>query len=341
MIAPLFLLALSSVLSAIPVKRAQPTDWMQANIGTLGSRPLRHICIPGSHDAGMSEINGGTAFSDAANTQTQTLSIGGQLTAGSRYFDIRPVITAGTYSTGHYSDITAIDSWQGSNGQSIADVISDINSFTSANKELVIINLSHAYDTDAGNSDYPIFTQGQWDALFDQLTGINHLYVDPNPTDVDPNPTAVDLSTVTLSTFIASSPAVVVIVQPDDTIDLGDYASQGFYHYSQLNAYNEYADTSTLSTMESDQLAKMAAQRGTPDQSYFLLSWTLTQSTLDVLGFGDSILELADKADPALYTALPPKLSTSTYPNILFIDNFQNDGKMVDLAMTINTNYAS
>ncbi|KAF7352011.1 PLC-like phosphodiesterase [Mycena venus] len=334
MLASLFLLALSSVVSAIPVKRAQPTDWMQANIGTLGSRPLRHICIPGSHDAGMSQINGGTAFSDAANTQTQTLSIGGQLTAGSRYFDIRPVITDGTYSTGHYSDITEIDSWQGSNGQSIADVISDINSFTSANNELVIINLSHAYDTDAGNSDYPIFTQDQWDALFDQLTGINHLYVDPNPT-------TVDLSTVTLSTFIASSPAVVVIVQPDDTIDLGDYASQGFYQYSQLNAYNEYADTSTLSTMESDQLTKMAAQRGTPDQSYFLLSWTLTQSTLEVLGFGDSILELANTADPALYTALPPKLSTSTYPNILFIDNFQNDGKMVDLAMTINTNYAS
>jgi len=334
MLASLFLLALSSVALAIPVKRAQPTDWMQANIGTLGARPLRHICIPGSHDAGMSQINGGTAFSDAANTQTQTLSIGGQLTAGSRYFDIRPVITDGTYSTGHYSDITEIDSWQGSNGQSIADVISDINSFTSANNELVIINLSHAYDTDAGNSDYPIFTQDQWDALFDQLTGINHLYVDPNPT-------TVDLSTVTLSTFIASSPAVVVIVQPDDTIDLGDYASKGFYQYSQLNAYNEYADTSTLSTMESDQLTKMATQRGTPDQSYFLLSWTLTQSTIEVLGLGDSILELANEADPALYTALPPKLSTSTYPNILFIDNFQNDGKIVALAMTINTNYAS
>ncbi|KAJ6471567.1 PLC-like phosphodiesterase [Mycena vitilis] len=326
------LLVLSSVVWAIPVKRAQPTDWMQANIGTLGPRPLTHICIPGSHDAGMSQINGGTAFSDAANTQTQTLSIGGQ--AGSRYFDIRPVIADGAYSTGHYSDITQISSWQGSNGQSIADVISDINSFTSTNNELVIINLSHAYDTDAGNSDYPIFTQAQWDALFAQLTGINHLYVDPNPT-------AVDLTKVTLSTFIASSPAVVVIVQPDDTIDLGDYATQGFYQYSQLNAYNEYADTSTLSTMESDQLTKLAAQRANPDQSYFLLSWTLTQSTEEVLGLGDSILDLANSADPALYTALPPKLSTSTYPNILFVDNFQNDGKIVDLAMNINTNYAS
>ncbi|KAJ6451341.1 PLC-like phosphodiesterase [Mycena vitilis] len=334
MLASLFLLVISSVISAIPVKRAQPTDWMQANIGTLGSRPLRHICIPGSHDAGMSQINGGTAFSDAANTQTQTLSIGGQLAAGSRYFDIRPVIASGAYSTGHYSDITQIDSWQGSNGQSIADVISDINSFTSANNELVIINLSHAYDTDAGNSDYPIFTQAQWDALFDQLTAINHLYVDANPT-------TVDLTTVTLSTFIASSPAVVVVVQPDDAVDLGDYATQGFYQYSQLNAYNEYADTSTLSTMESDQLAKLAAQRANPDQSYFLLSWTLTQSTAEVLGLGDSILDLANSADPALYTALPPKLSTSTYPNILYIDNVQNDGKIVDLAMTVNTNYAS
>jgi len=334
MLASLFMLALSSVVSAVPVKRAQPTDWMQANIGTLGSRPLINICIPGSHDAGMSQINSGTLFSDAANTQTQTLSIGAQLSAGSRYFDVRPVIADGAYSTGHYSDVTQISSWQGSNGQTIASVISDINTFTSTNNELVIINLSHAYDTDAGNSNYPIFTQAQWDALFAQLTGINHLYVDPNPS-------TVDLTTVTLSTFIGSSPAVVVIVQPDDTIDLGDYASQGFYQYSQLNAYNEYADTNTLSTMESDQLTKLAAQRTTPESSYFLLSWTLTQDTAEVLGLGDSILELADEADSAVYTALPPKLSTSTYPNIILIDNFQNDGKIVDLVMTINTNYAS
>ena len=307
---------------------------MQANIGTLGSRPLTHICIPGSHDAGMSQLNGGTAFSNAANTQTQTLSIGDQLIAGSRYFDIRPVISDGSYATGHYSDVSAINSWQGSNGQNISDVISEINSFTDRNNELIIINLSHAYDTDDGNSNYPIFTQDQWNALFDELTGINHLYVHPDPT-------TVDLTTVTLSTFIESSPAVVVIVQPDDTINLGDYSSQGFYQYSQLNAYNSYADTDDLSTMENDQLTKMAAQRGTPDQSYFLLSWTLTQSTADVLGFGSSILDLANKADAALYTDLPPKLSTNTYPNILFIDNFQNDGQIVNLAMNINTQFAS
>ena len=308
---------------------------MQANIGTLGSRPLTHICIPASHDAGMSQINGGTAFSNAANTQTQTLNIGNQLTAGSRYFDIRPVITDGTYATGHYSYISEINSWQGSNGQSISDMISEINSFTDRNNELVIINLSHAYDTDDGNSNYTIFTQDQWNSLFDELMGINHLYVHSNPT-------TVDLTKVTLSTFIGSpSPAVVVIVQPDDTIDLGYYYSHGFYKYSQFNAYNSYADTSDLGTMESDQFTKMAAQRGTPDQSYFLLSWTLTQSTADVLHFGPSILDLANEADSALYTDLPPELSTNTYPNILFIDNFQNDGRMVDLAMNINTQHAS
>ncbi|KAJ7607953.1 PLC-like phosphodiesterase [Roridomyces roridus] len=334
MIAPVLLLALSSVVSAIPVKRAQPTDWMQANIGLLGSRPLIHIAIPGSHDAGMSVIGAGTAFSDAANTQTQTLSINQQLVAGSRYFDIRPVISGGAYTTGHYSDVSVIDSWQGSDGQSIADVISDINSFTATNDELVIINLSHAYDTDGDNSDYPIFTQAQWEALFTQLLGLNHRYVDPNPT-------TVDLTRVPLSTFIGSSAAVLIIIQPDSPVDLGSFASQGFYQYSQLNAYNEYADTNTLSTMESDQLSKMASQRGSPDQSYFLLSWTLTQDALETIGLGDSILTLANSADPALYTALPPKLSANTYPNILYIDNFQNDGKIVDLAMTINTNFAA
>lgn len=330
----ILLVAITAV-SAIPSKRSQPTAWMQANIGTLGSRPLKHIAIPGSHDAGMYTLNGGTAFSDSANTQTQTLTVGQQLNAGSRYFDIRPVISDGQFVTGHYSDVTQIKSWQGSNGESMANIINDINSFTNSNQELVIINLSHAYDTDLGNSNYPALTQDQWNSLFQQMTGINHLFVAQNPS-------SVDLTTQTLNTFIGNgAAAVLVIVQPDNSISLGDFANKGFYNYGQLNAYNNYADTDSLSGMENDQLNKMASQRSNPDASYFLLSWTLTQNTAETLGFGSSILKLASQANSALYSALPPKLSKNTYPNIIMVDNFAADGKIVDLVMTINSQFAS
>ncbi|HEY7767962.1 MAG TPA: hypothetical protein VIB55_07250, partial [Longimicrobium sp.] len=113
-----------------------PAAWMQQNLGVLGGRSLRHLCIPGSHDAGMSVYTSGTAFATRCNTLTQTSGILGQLQFGVRYFDIRPVISAGQYLTGHYGNIGQINSWQGANGQSIASIISDVNAFTGANQEL-------------------------------------------------------------------------------------------------------------------------------------------------------------------------------------------------------------
>ncbi|KZT08124.1 PLC-like phosphodiesterase [Laetiporus sulphureus 93-53] len=310
-----------------------PVAWMQSNIETLGSRPLRQICIPGSHDAGMSVLNSGTAFATTDNTVTQTTTIGGQLTYGSRYFDVRPVISAGEYMAGHYSDIEVIG-WQGGNGQSFADIIDEINTFTDDNAELIVLNLSHDLDTDL-DPDYEPFTQEQWDALFEQLTGINALFVASNPS-------TVDLSTLALSDFIGSGEAaVIVIVEPSNgSITLGDYASGGFYLYSQFNVYNEYSDTSDLDDMISDQLQKLADVRQTPDSQLFLLSWTLTQDLADAIDLDQTILQLAATADPLLYTDLIPACTSDTYPNILYVDGF-NTSDLAALAMAINLKFAA
>lgn len=138
-----------------------PADWMHRNLPTIGGRTLKQLAMPGTHDAGMSTITGSTAFGGKCNGQTQTQNIGGQLALGSRYFDIRPAISefaqldnldgvadnllsgGGNYYTGHYGFVSPLNSWQGTNGESIDNIINDINSFTANNKELVIINLSH------------------------------------------------------------------------------------------------------------------------------------------------------------------------------------------------------
>ena len=36
--------------------------WMQSTLNTIGDRQLRSIAMPGSHDAGMSVIEGKTGF---------------------------------------------------------------------------------------------------------------------------------------------------------------------------------------------------------------------------------------------------------------------------------------
>lgn len=305
-----------------------PSNWMQANLITLGPRPIRHLCIPGSHDAGMSVLTGGTAFATPGNTLTQTKDIGTQLTLGSRYFDFRPVITGGQFSAGHYSDIEVLG-WQGGNGQKFTDIVEQVNSFTASNAELVVLNLSHDLNTDVGR-DYRALDQGEWNRLFQELAGLNHLFVAPDPT-------SVDLTTLTLNKFIGNGQAaVVVILQPSSSsITLGDYANLGFYFYSQFNAWNSYSDTNVLDKMTTDQLNKLRQVRVDPDSQLFLLSWTLTQDAKDVI-VGPSIIELAKTANPTIFTLLPPAVSSETYPNILYIDNFA-DSNVTALAIAINT----
>ncbi|PSR84202.1 hypothetical protein PHLCEN_2v5490 [Hermanssonia centrifuga] len=303
-----------------------PTNWMQSSLSTIGSRQLRSIAMPGSHDAGMSVITGKTAFVDADDVLTQTGSIASQLTFGSRYFDIRPVIASGVFKTGHYSDISIVG-WQGADGQAISDIINEINAFTASNAELIVLNLSHDLNTDSG---YGALTQTDWNNLLQQLTGINHLFVAPNPT-------SVDLTSMTLGQFIGNGQAaVLVITQPSGSISLGSFATQGFYTYSQYNAYNSYSDTDSLSTMVSDQINKMKTVRTSPTSQLFLLSWTLTQGAGDIID-GTSILDLANEADSALSSDFSGAYTSTTFPNILYIDNFASSDATA-LAMAVNAN---
>jgi hypothetical protein len=313
--------------------------WMQNSLDTLGVRNLRNICLPGTHDSGMSQFNPGTFFANRCNVITQATGILGQLQYGARYFDIRPVISDGKYLTGHYTEISigeGINSWQGANGQSIASLIDDINTFTAANQELIVLYLSHDLDTDLGNDAYAPFTQAQWDVLLLSLQNINHLFVYEGSL-------TTDLTTLPLNTYIgAGKAAVVVVVDASGSgITLGNQAGQGFWLPNNFPVYNEYSDTNNLQTMVSDQLAKMAAQKTTPDTSYFLLSWTLTQSTGQAIGccleLSPGILDLANSANAQLTSQLLPACNASCFPNIIYIDNISTAVDVLAIAMQVNS----
>ncbi|KAK0659221.1 hypothetical protein DIS24_g4095 [Lasiodiplodia hormozganensis] len=294
-------------------------DWMHQNLATLGDRKLRQICMPGSHDAGMSEFNAHTGLVRDTNTLTQKFSIAEQLTAGSRWFDIRPVISSGKFYAGHYSD-TKIVGWQGANGQSLSDIINNINTFTSQYNELIILDISHTMDTD---NDYTDLSQAQWNTLFTQLQSINHRF---NATGVS---TSEDLSKRTLNQFIGNGPCVLIVAELPSGITLGDHFSQGIVASSpNFPFYNSYSNTDELDTMASDQLSKLSSQRKTPDDEFFLLSWTLTESVIDTIwgsvpipGDLNSILELAGKAYQPLFEHFD-NFTSQSYPNVLYMDLF-------------------
>lgn len=309
-----------------------PVDWMHSNLATLDSRSIRQICMPGSHDAGMSVRNGGTVFGVDDNIITQRGNVAFQLQCGSRYFDIRPAISAGRFVAGHYSAL-GDKSWQGGNGQSLDDVIREINDFASRNKELIIIDLSHDINTDVGNKHYRPFNQEEWDRLFGQLKStLKNLYIASDPRNVD-------LTTIRLGDIIRDRAAVIVIARCHSSISLEKCNDQGIYRGGQFPIYDSYSNSPRVDQMSKDQLQKMAAQRTSPDSRFFLLSWTLTQdATLavsSIVGIGDNIVELADKADPVLYQNLLEKCTTDCYPNVLYVDGMESSD-IAALAMAVN-----
>lgn len=283
-----------------------PVDWMHQNLPAIGCQPLRRLAIPGSHDAGMSTLSGGTFLVTEDNTLCQWIDIAGQLNAGFRYFDLRPVIADGNFATGHYSEI--FDKWIGGNGQDLASIIGQINDFLDHNNELVILDMSHMYNTD---DNWRKLNNDEFGRLLTQLESLKFRYDGPT----GPNG---DLSSLPLNNFINNGPRVITL-NSESSVILPQPAPPGIFPSSALYIYNSFSDTGNAQAMKGDQLSKLAAHRTSRDDPMFLLSWTL--STID------NIRELAtqahsllfDQSDSGLWKTVYRNRATS-YPNILFID---------------------
>lgn len=313
---------LSGEIGSFNVSTLPLSSWMHDNLPMLGARTMREICITGSHDAGMGSD---TFFPETCWAQTQNVNVLGQLQAGARYFDIRPVIFGGEHMTGHYTGNGPDAS--GTLGESIRSIIEGILQFTAQNAELIVLNLSHDVQADRNNA---WFNQNDWDGLFEGLGSLPWLYPIGD--------TTADLSRVTLNDFIGNGiPAVLIVVDPNDaTIQLGNYASLGFCTKANFDVYNQYADTVYAQQMQEFEFAQMRQQKQGRDSGLFLLSWTLTQQE-----FGDPCISvLAEGIQDLLVQQLLPNCSYDCFPNVIYVDYFFP--RVVGQAMAVNclTNYA-
>jgi hypothetical protein len=293
-------------------------DWMQQSMGSLVNRTLKHICMPGSHDAGMSTFTGGAGGASYINTQAQYLNFSQQLMAGSRYFDLRPVLSGGQWVSGHYTVLrTDFGNFGlGGNGQSVADIIRQVNDFTSKYKELVIINLSHTLDTD---NQYVDLSQDQWNKLFDTLKGINDRFTVKNPG-------TTDFSNKVLGDFITNRASVFIVSRLPNGITLGDYANQGFYSDVHFPLSDYYSETNNRDVMKADQFAKLRSARNivadpaTRRDTFHVLSWTLTQQAEDVLIYDKAILNMGAAAFDDLVSEAWNAFTPQSFPNVLYVD---------------------
>ncbi|KAF4825555.1 Mutanase [Colletotrichum siamense] len=107
---------------------SSPVAWMDSIKEHIKGRLVKHVIMPGAHDAGMSVIGkyqwGGTS----KDTQTQAYGIAKQLELGARYFDLRPAIADGEFHIFHVTDPRATVIL-GASGVTLQNVIHDINDF--------------------------------------------------------------------------------------------------------------------------------------------------------------------------------------------------------------------
>ena len=197
-------------------------SWMKQAYSRMHCLKLREMSLPGTHNSGMSSLTGGTGLVKARPESVQChasqMTVGKQLEAGARWFDIRPVIAGGKWATGHYTFFDGIklpagldkipglgdlakeigklgggdkekvmDGWQGGNGQLIADIVREVNEFTEKNPgELVVVNLSHGLNTDtfSGNPKAHL-SQQEWENLMTELLAVKNRMTHITTTNID------------------------------------------------------------------------------------------------------------------------------------------------------------
>jgi hypothetical protein len=325
---------------------------MHNNLSLLGNQTLSSIVIPGSHDSDTYNLNNCTTAvgvgANECNTQTQTLSILGQLQNGSRYFDIRPVYFNGDFVTGHFSCNSTLG-LLGCNGPKVSDILDEVTTFMQESKDLVILDFSHFFDRTTVScirTTLTSFTDTQLQDLESSKTLTLKPFTNTQLQDLEssvsqqlgdllysgPQPS----STSKLNSLISQDKGAVLVL-----FDSPAGSTTGIYPSSALNIYNQYSNTNDLDAMVADQLNKLKND-SFPDNE-FVLSWTLTLSNEQseacaVGGLTTSILDLANTAETVLWSnmvsALGQQIKSQTTPNVVYIDNYQ--GFAADIAVWLN-----
>lgn len=275
-------------------------DWM----GKLSDAVnLNDIVMPGSHDAGMSELKHCDIFSGTfapGLVQTQYASIGEQLKYGARYFDIRVDYDHDELVTYHRTSIF------GCNGQSLEAVLDQAVQFlTIYSSETAILKISHIRDRDKQK------IKSRIDKFLRKSDYSDRMYINADKNVELGNVSLGDLRGKMLIVFSYSS-----YLKP----------STGRFSYGEgfdgdvcgdtdknITVCDKYSDTTDFDDMKEDQLHKLNEYGGLGKDHLFLVSWTLT---------GGTVISNARDANAKLNHALYDHITKEgkVKPNIVYID---------------------
>jgi hypothetical protein len=294
-------------------------NWMRDRRSRIGTRPLRQLILPASHDSGM--YTAGLSIV----AKTQELSILGQLENGIRYFDLRPKYDAGDdrFDIHH----------GGVEGPTLAAVLADIKEFAASHAELIIIDFADFEDFGGHevSTVYDRFTQQIRDAI--------GLWM------FSSKPAGARLADLTLNDYASGSSSILVCINDDFAIE---YPKSGFWLFrnsvaenvadGDLRVFDQYADDMNYDDMRNNQLAKyeaydgFCAPRTEVPCDLFLLSWTCTS----IVGAG--VWQISKDPNRNLGTiiaGLQIPNPAGQIPNLLYVD-YCEFARVTDVALFAN-----
>ncbi|SDP57646.1 Phosphatidylinositol-specific phospholipase C, X domain [Mucilaginibacter sp. OK268] len=314
-----------------------PARWMEDTLfPAKGNLTLKDIVIPGSHDAGMSALNGTggqhASSINPCNTLTQKQNIGKQLHAGIRMFDLRVGLFKNSIYTKHSSSDCMADAMGGGYGERFKDILDSIKTFLSRNKkEFIILTFSHFCPKEASASKVA-------DSIF-QALGKERIY----------NNQSKSIDHIKLNELAGK--VIVTFEQyanPDKLIDSNSMADKS---KAFLNIRRTYAATNQINKLLStEELFFTSMKNGVNGNDLIRLDWQLTQSSdeaalvcndfqdekvnpvingmmllTNVIKKNQSITDLAMSGNKYLPAKLNEWISKGTInknnkPNILYVD---------------------
>ncbi|KLU87058.1 hypothetical protein MAPG_06063 [Magnaporthiopsis poae ATCC 64411] len=300
-----------------------PDNWMHQLYDVIKDRELRHLVMPGSHDAGMSTIS--YAWDGAGtpgNSQNQGLNIYDQLRVGSRWFDMRLVsVKGGGFWAAHVNDEVA-NVPVGATGESLDDIIAGINRFTSESPgEIIIWWVKYMVDL---NLNVPAGTGRRWseqkaNEFYTALEKINN-----RCPDLGNNVKFDRLKAQTL--LDKNNGAGCVLIMTDGRLDQGitpDRPSSGIYRGRQYMDRDDYwAEKTNEVDNSAAQVSHMEkiTRSGDNGDSFYIMQW---QPTPDIYSstflYGLQRIALMP-TNPALYWRALNSMKPNIWPTVIMQD---------------------
>ncbi|KAH6628876.1 pectate lyase superfamily protein-domain-containing protein [Chaetomium tenue] len=281
----------------------------------IKDRQLRHVVVPGAHDAGMSKISDSGWFGagTASTTETQSLDHYNQLRVGVRYFDMRIVsVNGGDFWSAHVTDEKAAGP-AGATGESLNELIAGINSFTTDYPGEVIV--------------WSIRDQRYWDAtkateFYTQLERINNRC----PPGLASDPTVDKLP---IKTFMDANngKGCVLLLTDDGNLKQGiikDRPSSGIYRlHDYLSLDDFWAEEQGTRGNAPKVVARLHTHKRdntTAADTYFIMQRQCTPFTGDLWDPPTLQLIANQETNPALYHYGVNSMSPHYFPSVILHD---------------------